>query len=196
MPMSFPPIKHVIFDVGNVIFDWDPKAVAKAVGHPEMWTVANTPHWQNFDRGSVNFEGMISTFLPTYPRIERFLEVGKEHLILKKETLDIFYKCQKKGLSIYILSNMPDYYRNYLLSSYPFFSETQGSIFSCDVGFIKPEKQIYECLFNHFSLAPQDCLFIDDRDENIEAGCEIGMRGIIFDNPQNCLQSLFSMKVL
>lgn len=194
--MSSTSFDHVIFDLGNVIFDWDPKEVANAISAPDTWVVANSPHWQAFDRGALDREDLIKIFKPEFPKIEQFLNSAKDYLRLNSETLEIFFKCQKKGYSLFILSNMPNYYRNYLISTYPFLSEVQGSIFSCDVGFIKPENQIYECLISQFSLDVSRCLFLDDREENIKSAHLMGMQGIVFDNPKNCLHQLISMQVL
>lgn len=189
-------IDHLIFDLGNVMFDWDPKEVANAVLAPEMWEVAHSMHWKEFDRGTVSWDDLIHIFSSKYPKMEAFLNCAKDYLKLKPETFDIFSKCKQKGYSLYILSNMPNFFRNYLIATYPFLSEVHGSIFSCDVGFIKPEKQIYECLLSKFALKANRCLLLDDRPENIESAKALGMQGIVFDNPQNCLNHLLSMKVL
>ena len=45
---------------------------------------------------------------------------------------------------------------------------------------IKPEAEIYQRLFNKFNLKPEECLFADDRAENIEGGRRVGMEGIVF----------------
>ena len=48
------------------------------------------------------------------------------------------------------------------------------------VGMIKPDADIYQCLFDKYNLNPEECVFIDDRLENIEGGRKLGMEGIAF----------------
>ena len=45
---------------------------------------------------------------------------------------------------------------------------------------IKPEPEIYQRLFTKFNLKPEECIFTDDRVENIEGGSRLGMDGIVF----------------
>ena len=45
---------------------------------------------------------------------------------------------------------------------------------------IKPEPEIYQRLFDKFNLKPEECIFADDRAENIEGGRRLGLDGIVF----------------
>ena len=56
-----------------------------------------------------------------------------------------------------------------------------GIMVSSSVHLIKPDTRIYELLCNTYSLKPEECIFIDDRPENVEAAEAVGMKGIIFD---------------
>lgn len=46
---------------------------------------------------------------------------------------------------------------------------------------MKPNEEIYKRLFEKFELIPEECYFIDDREENIKASKECGMNGYVFD---------------
>ena len=52
---------------------------------------------------------------------------------------------------------------------------------SCDYHLVKPNKEIYLKLFENYNLKPEECFFIDDREENIKAGQILGMNGHVFD---------------
>ena len=58
--------------------------------------------------------------------------------------------------------------------------EIDGKVISAMVGMIKPDAGIYQCLFDKYNLNPEECVFIDDRLENIEGGRKLGMEGIVF----------------
>ena len=58
---------------------------------------------------------------------------------------------------------------------------TDGAIFSYTVKQIKPDLEIYETLLNQYRLKPDECVFIDDRMENIEGAEKAGIHGICFE---------------
>jgi putative hydrolase of the HAD superfamily len=49
---------------------------------------------------------------------------------------------------------------------------------SCEVGLIKPDPAIYQCICDTFSLVAEECVFVDDMAENIEAAIAFGMQGV------------------
>lgn len=55
-----------------------------------------------------------------------------------------------------------------------------GVVFSAPLKTAKPDPAIYQYLFRTYSLKPEECFFIDDLEQNIEAGKSLGMDGIIF----------------
>ena len=62
------------------------------------------------------------------------------------------------------------------------------------VGMIKPDAGIYQCLFDKYILNPKECVFIDDRPENIEGGRKLGMEGIVFTDYELSLIHIFTLK--
>ena len=60
------------------------------------------------------------------------------------------------------------------------FEMFDGLIFSGPIGKIKPNKDIFEHLLNKYNLNANECVFIDDVEENIEGGKNCGMDGIVF----------------
>ena len=49
---------------------------------------------------------------------------------------------------------------------------------SCYLGVRKPEPRIYEIALQVTQRKQQECLFIDDREENVKAAQALGIRGI------------------
>ena len=48
--------------------------------------------------------------------------------------------------------------------------------------------KIYELLCETYGLIPQECIFVDDRPENVEAAKKAGMEGIVFDGDYEALE--------
>ena len=47
---------------------------------------------------------------------------------------------------------------------------------------IKPDTDIYKWLMDKYTLKSEECIFIDDREENIQGAINVGMQGIVFQN--------------
>lgn len=87
---------------------------------------------------------------------------------------------KNKGYNVYYLSN----YSHFNMSTAPevldFIPYMDGGIYSCDVQLLKPDMAIYELLCKKYELVPSECVFIDDRKENVEAARAFGMQVIHF----------------
>jgi putative hydrolase of the HAD superfamily len=46
----------------------------------------------------------------------------------------------------------------------------------------KPEAAIFHACLNVVGSKPEECLFIDDRSENVEAALELGMQALKFES--------------
>ncbi len=70
-------------------------------------------------------------------------------------------------------------------------------VISGEVGFIKPEKEIFEIGLQRLDCSPRECVFIDDNPHNVEAAIEIGVNGIIFTSAPQLVDALveFDVKV-
>ena len=78
--------------------------------------------------------------------------------------LDIKNKVNK----IAVLSNMNIETLNYVKENFSWIKKFDETIFSCEVGHNKPEKEIYERCIEKIGLNPVDCVLIDDSIENIQ----------------------------
>ena len=63
------------------------------------------------------------------------------------------------------------------------FKDVDGMIVSGFEHVLKPDPAIYHLLLDRYSLKAEECVFIDDRDVNIEAARAVGMKGIVYTGP-------------
>ena len=60
---------------------------------------------------------------------------------------------------------------------------------------MKPQKEMYQHFYEKFGLNPQECLFVDDLEENIQGARETGMDGICFtDGDVDHLREMLAQK--
>ena len=91
---------------------------------------------------------------------------------------------KERGYHVYLLSNYPrDIFTLHAGNgSFPFLDYVDGKVVSGFVQMIKPDADIYKCLMDKYTLKPEECIFIDDREENIQGAINVGMQGIVFQN--------------
>ena len=185
-------IKNIILDVGKVLVAWEPEDAMKQLGFDDKTVKAvadatvNTPVWPETDRGVWSDEQILQAFYEKAPEYKKEIDLFWNHLELAIKqfsyTKEWISNMKKEGLHVYILSNYGDWtYRRTKDNALDFLPLTDGAIFSYTVKQIKPDLEIYETLLNQYRLQPDECVFIDDRMENIEGAEKAGIHGICFE---------------
>jgi len=184
-------IKHMIFDMGNVLIAWDPPMLTRRLGLSEedyqifLREVFSCSEWVALDRGTFTPEQAMETVAPRLPEhlhaaaFRMMREWWADPLVPIEGMRDLIWELEDLGYDIYLLSNatsrLHDYFRR--IPGSECFS---GMIVSADWKLLKPQREIYEKLFESFSLAPEECFFIDDSPLNIDGAREAGMPGTVF----------------
>lgn len=86
----------------------------------------------------------------------------------------------KEDYNLAILSNDVSEWGTYLREKYGINDVVEFSVISSDVGYRKPSKDIYKIALGKANVAPEDCIFIDDRDKNLIPAQNLGMKVVRF----------------
>ena len=60
---------------------------------------------------------------------------------------------------------------------------------------LQADREIYEYLLKKYELIPEECVFLDDRPENVEGAKAVGMSGIQFVDYEQANSKLQKMLV-
>lgn len=191
--------KNVIFDLGGVLFNWNPNEIVQILKKEEEQFPDNIHEamthqtWQNFDAGVLTLEQTIENLSQIHSKshIQKFINLSLDKLAPIKEGLHLLEEVQKLGHSTYILSNISKNFIDRLLKKYNFLKTFDGYLYSYEIQIVKPDPRIYQALLNRYKLRPQDCLFIDDSPANVLAANEMGIKSILCDNHKNVSEKLF-----
>lgn len=197
-------IKNVIFDLGRVLVNYEPEKYIDSIGYSEeikqklLKSLFYNDIWNEFDRGTLTYEQGIKLAAKKEPDIENELKCilrteWFEMHTLKKETDSFLKELKQDKYKIYILSNFEEHCFKYLYNKYDFFKLVDGMVISYSVKVIKPELEIYNILLEKYNLIPKECVFIDDREENILAGEKLGIKGIVFTNIDDVKNKFFDI---
>ena len=185
-------IKNLIFDFGKVLVDYDfetffrkyiPDAERCRAFAPVLY---NVEVQQLLDREERPFdeimEEIISKNRDFEPEIRSFIANYTEVVTGEvKGMRELLTQLKAEGYKLYGLTNWcSKVYQT--MEQFEIFRLLDGYIISSEEKVIKPEAEIYERLFGRFGLKPEECIFTDDREENIEGGRRLGMDGIVFEN--------------
>ena len=88
-------------------------------------------------------------------------------------------EAKSRGKRLFVLSNADQNFYEYFPRFAPF-DFFDGIVVSSDLHLIKPDRRIYRHLLDAYQLRPGECLFIDDRQENVDAARQEGMLAEVF----------------
>lgn len=186
-------MKNIIFDLGGVVVDWDPRRIMEEYqGDPELPVSLFKKgffqsFWQEFDRGTVTQEELVkemSLFSEhRYAECWDLVEYVKHSLRNIPETEALIRNLHEEGYKLFCLSNMSlEFYND--LKTRPVFTYFDGQIISALEKLIKPEKEIFLLLLERFNLQAEECLFIDDLQKNIDAARKLGFHTVHFTDKE------------
>lgn len=190
-------IKNIILDMGNVLLSFDPEVSLNAFVETEAdraiirKELFEGPEWIMGDYGIIT---NAQRYEPVSKRVPERLHsqlqkcVDKWNICMKPidGAMDFCEYVKRKGYGIYVLSNACSSFYSYF-PRFAAVSYFDGVMVSSDVHMIKPEVEIYKLFLQTYDLTPEECLFIDDRPENIEGAQIANINGFIFTGDFNAI---------
>ena len=198
-------IRNIIFDIGNVLTDFRWKELLQDKGFDEAMieriarASVMSPFWREYDRGVWEEQKIMEEFIKLDPEIEKELyqAYGNIHdMVTKREyAIPWIQELKQKGYGVYYLSNFSEKAYVECADALDFLPFTDGGILSYRDGVIKPEKEIYDLLLSRFGLKAEECVFLDDTAENVEAAKRFGFAGIVFHTKEQAEEELRELGV-
>ena len=195
-------VKNVIFDLGAVMFDWNPKKISEnftndvELQNKIQKELYYHQDWKDFDCALITEEEAIQR---ASERLDISISDSKElfnqtkkSLILIKDTLNTLKKVKENNLNAYCLSNIsPELYK-YVSDRHELFELFDGIVTSGAENVGKPGVRIFEIILERYQLEPEQCLFIDDSPANTETARELGFHTVTFIGSKNCYEKIYT----
>ena len=201
-------IKNVIFDVGKVLIEWSPEVSMDIMGftteekHAVMDVIFRDKSiWNEEDRGVKSYDELIEFFVSRAPEIGDLIKRFYDGAVLSVAPMDYSRDWLKAlsaaGYGVYVLSNFGEraQKRAVELGAINFLDLLDGYIFSYMIHEIKPDRAIYDALTEKYDLKFEECVFIDDSEDNVEAARSYGMQGIVFAGYEDACKKLRALGV-
>lgn len=196
----------VLFDLGKVLLDWDPRYyyralfdndealeqfVQRVVGHdwylemdkgkPAAQAIAE------LSRAFPEYAGLIARWTEGWPVMMRGPIQG---------SVDILDELRRRGVRLYALTNFSRETWPIAKARFDFLSWFEDAIVSGELGIVKPDRRLFELAISRCRLDPARTVFVDDVQENVEAGRDCGLRALRFTSPEKLREELAALGLL
>lgn len=183
-------VKNIIFDIGNVILNFNlDEILPKFTKNIEeqkfiLDNIINSPEWLGYaliDTGYINKEDAIEIVKDRTNHINDkiisdFWNNYNDYALVNDDVIKLIRKLKQNNYKIYLLSNINHYTHDYIKKS-SLLDIVDGFVFSYIEHKIKPFNSIYNTMINRYNLNPNESLFIDDKEENVNTANRLGILG-------------------
>lgn len=183
----------VVFDLGKVLVDFDYSIAARKISEHSSKSPVEVKHHLDHSPLLHRYETGLMTRQEFYEDVRQATGFRGPLEQFSGMFADIFWEIplmieiqatlRRKGIPTYIFSNTNDLAVEHIRRNFPFFSNFDGYILSYEVGAMKPDGKIYEALERMAGKRGGEILYLDDRQENVDAGAARGWQVILQTDP-------------
>ncbi|HEV2334607.1 MAG TPA: HAD family phosphatase [Stellaceae bacterium] len=197
----------VVFDLGGVLIDWDPRhlyrklfAGDEAAMEHFLATVCTREWHRHHDAGRSFAEGA-RVLKDRHPDKAELIDAfgARQDEMMRGPiagSVEILAELRDRGTPLYALSNWPAEGFAQARERFEFLRWFRGIVISGEIGAIKPQPRIYEVLLERFAIDPQNSVYIDDVEVNAAAARPFGMHAIHFTDPAALRAELAALGLL
>jgi 2-haloacid dehalogenase len=190
------PPRAVIFDVGNVLYGWDPESflvrqIVDDEARLRFIEDTNLYAWHDTLDGGRPFDAAAAELSETFPAYAELIAAWGSRF---GETItdpvpgvhEIVAELDKNGVPLFAITNFSaDFWPPFAKRENAFFSRFRDIVVSGEEKLMKPDPAIYYRALDRFRLPAGDALFIDDRQINVDGALAVGMRAHLFTTAED-----------
>ena len=184
-------IDTVVFDLGNVLIDWNPRYLFRKLYREEVakmehfLTEVCSSEWNECqDAGRPWEEGVAEAVArhPEHAEMIRAYHHRWEEMLGEpiQESIELLDEVRRAGLRVLALTNWSHETFPVALQKFEFLSWFEGIVVSGHEKLIKPDPAIFRVLISRYSIDPSRAVFIDDNIRNVAGAEQVGMRALHF----------------
>lgn len=188
-----------VFDIGGVLLDWSPYYLTERLGYDRPTATAILDEI-GFDEWNLALDAgglwgpAVAALADRFPHHRALIEAfdTRWHEMVGQEIEPVVATLQafQAAGPVYAITNFSAEKFAVARDRYPYLGRFAGAIVSGEEKLVKPDPAIYRLLLDRYGLAARDCVFIDDRADNVAAARSVGMRAIRYTDPDRLLSDL------
>jgi 2-haloacid dehalogenase len=190
----------VVFDLGGVLLDWNPRHLYRKLFDDEaemerFLSEVCTMEWHHAHDLGIAPEQTSPPLVAAHPEYAEQIWAWTrrtEEMVGGpiEESVEILRALTEAGVPCYALTNMETWTYPHRRERYPFLRCFDGTVVSGFEGVAKPDPRVFELLLERFHLDPSRTLFVDDSRANVEAARGVGLRAVQFESPEQLRAAL------
>jgi FMN phosphatase YigB (HAD superfamily) len=206
--------KTVVFDLGGVVFNWQPTVLLRQVLPERASDEASAQHWvreifqtfdpagdwAQFDLGQVEPGVLVDRIAQrtglTVAEVGAVIDGLAPHMHVKTDTVSLIHALKSRGHRLVYLSNMPHGLSHWIEDDHPFADWFEDGIFSARVTLMKPDPAIFHATVERLRIADPSPVFIDDAQKNIDAARALGWSPVRFESADQVRAELTELGLL
>jgi 2-haloacid dehalogenase len=199
-------IKTIIFDLGGVLIDWNPRYVYNQIFDSEerinwFFETICTSDWNEQQDAGRSLKEATEELVEKHPEYESQIRAyyGRWEEMLGgpiQPTVDIFEAIKETGkYKFYALTNWSAETFPVALKRYNFLSWFDGIVMSGEEKTRKPFPEFYSILLHRYDIKPSEAVFIDDNLRNVKAAEAAGIKAIHFTDPASLASELEALGI-
>jgi HAD superfamily hydrolase (TIGR01509 family) len=194
----------IVFDIGNVLVGLDAsKFFSQRIRQyfPDQQQLLAMQHWirETEDRYALGLMTTEAFMQAVVAKLglgrQEFLTLWNDLFLERAYMLPFMRELRAQGYTLAICSNTNELHMQYLQRINPCFVEVQHSIFSYQVGALKPDLAIYRAVEEATGQKPAAHLFLDDLPENVAGARAAGWDAICFETPEQVQRELLARNI-
>jgi len=183
-------IKCIISDMGNVFISFDNEIFFKKIAANTSLSQSdvaglvseNIEILKSFDKGEISpteFFNKAVRILKNNFDYNQFFKIYNDVFDLRAKELQILKK-MKENYRVILLSNTDVMRYGFIKKNFPEMLIFDAYVLSYEEGYMKPDPRIYKAALKKAEAQADECLFIDDKEDNIDAATALGINTIHF----------------
>ncbi len=204
--MSHHGVTSVIFDLGGVLIDWNPRylyrqLIADEVVMEQFLADVCSPEWNaRLDAGH-SWADEIESLAARHPEQRELIVAYRarwSEMVAGAidETVQVLAELRRRPVGLYALSNWSAETFPLARERFDFLGWFDGILLSGEIGICKPDPRIFRQLIERYGLEPARTVFVDDLLRNVEAADQQGMAALKFRNAAELRSELVSLGLL
>lgn len=181
-------IKNIILDVGGILFDDSKKHIENILNKncDLIYKIAYGKGFKECLLGQKTVQEHIDSLVTVTDFEDIKYILAKENLSesypLIAKNFEYIRSLKHRGYKLYLLTNITEESYNYINNVIDINKIFEGGIFSYQEHLVKPNPDIYKLIIDRFKLNKEETIFFDDKEVNITAAYNEGIKGIIFNS--------------
>ena len=183
-------IKVIYFDLGKVIINFDYAQALQELGKVTPLPITEVTRvladdslildYESGKISTVDFYRLVSKKLKLNVSLEKFKQLWGNMFLPEPLLSESFLEALKKTYRLILLSNTNEIHFEFVREKYSILSYIEDYVLSYQVGWMKPDKQIYQAAIERAGVPAEQIFFTDDRQENVEAARTEGIQAVQF----------------